>query len=445
MNTSDYSLEYLLSNDGFIDGCGKKHFSSVDEIIIRGGAIGELAEVVRRRGKSRPFLLADPNTWTAAGERAARLLEAAGFKVSSYILPDSRPEPDERTVGSAAMNYDYSCDIVVGVGSGVVNDTAKILAALTGNDYIIVGTAPSMDGFASATSSMSRAGLKVSLPSRGASVIIGDTDILAAAPAKMLASGVGDMAAKYVSLCEWKLANTIIGEYYCPNIAAIVRRALDEVAANAEGLARREPHAVEAVMRGLVLAGIAMNYAGVSRPASGIEHYFSHIWDMRGLEFNTPVDLHGIQCGVATLLSLKLYKYIRRIKPDRDKAIAYVSSFDKEKWFGELRSLLGRGAETMISAEAKDKKYDPAHHRERLDVIISKWDEIVAEIDRLPDYAEVERLLHTVGAPTSPEEIGQTGDIVRRSLPATKDIRDKYVASRLLWDLGELESAAKVL
>ena len=445
MNTSDYSLDYLLSNDGFIDGCGKKHFSSVDEIIIRGGAIGELADVVRRRCKSRPFLLADPNTWTAAGERAARLLEAAGYKVSSYILPDSRPEPDERTVGSAVMNYDYSCDIVVGVGSGVVNDTAKIIAALTGNDYIIVGTAPSMDGFASATSSMSRAGLKVSLPSRGASVIIGDTDILAAAPAKMLASGVGDMVAKYVSLCEWKLANIIIGEYYCPNIAAIVRHALDEVAANAEGLARREPHAVEAVMRGLVLAGIAMNYAGVSRPASGIEHYFSHIWDMRGLEFNTPVDLHGIQCGVATLLSLKLYKYIRGIKPDRDKAIAYVSNFDKERWFLVLRSLLGRGAETMISAEAKDKKYDPARHRERLDVIISKWDEIVAEIDRLPDYAEVERLLHTVGAPTLPEEIGQTSDIVRRSLAATKDIRDKYVASRLLWDLGELESAAAVL
>ena len=78
-------------------------------------------------------------------------------------------------------------------------------------------------------------------------------------------------------------------------------------------------------------------------------------------------------------------------------------------------------------------------------MIISKWDEIVAEIDRLPDYAEVERLLHTVGAPTSPEEIGQTSDIVRRSLAATKDIRDKYVASRLLWDLGELESAAMVL
>lgn len=445
MNTSDYSLEYLLSNDGFIDGCGKKHFSSVDEIIIRGGAISELADVVRRRGKSRPFLLADPNTWVAAGEKAARLLEAAGFKVSSHILSDPRPEPDEYTVGSAAMNYDYSCDIVVGVGSGVVNDTAKILAALTDNDYIIVGTAPSMDGFASATSSMSRAGLKVSLPSRGASVIIGDTDILAAAPAKMLAAGVGDMVAKYISLCEWKLANIIIGEYYCPNIAAIVRHALDEVAANAEGLARRNKSAVEAVMRGLVLAGIAMNYVGVSRPASGIEHYFSHIWDMRGLEFNTPVDLHGIQCGVATLLSLKLYKYIRSLVPDRDKAITYVSNFDKEKWFLELRSLLGRGAETMILAEAKDKKYDPAPHRERLDVIISKWDEIVAEIDRLPDYATVERLLCTVGAPTSPEEIGQTSDIVRRSLPATKDIRDKYVASRLLWDLGELESAAMVL
>ena len=53
----------------------------------------------------------------------------------------------------------------------------------------------------------------------------------------------------------------------------------------------------QAVFDGLVIGGIAMAYAGVSHPASGVEHYFSHVWDMRGLEFGTKVDLHGIQCA----------------------------------------------------------------------------------------------------------------------------------------------------
>lgn len=59
--------------------------------------------------------------------------------------------------------------------------------------------------------------------------------------------------------------------------------------------------AVTAVFEGLILCGAAMKFAGVSRPASGIEHYLSHIWDMRGVEFGTPVELHGIQCAVGTL------------------------------------------------------------------------------------------------------------------------------------------------
>ena len=442
MTAYDYTLEALLARDGFDDGCGRLHRAGIADALIGSRTIERLPDAVRRLSGTKPFLLADANTWKAAGERAASILSAASIEFSKFIFSDAAVEPDERAVGSLMMNYDYSCDVIIGVGSGVINDLGKLLAALTGHEYIIVATAPSMDGFASATSSMSRAGLKVSLPTKCASIVIGDTDILAAAPAEMLAAGVGDMAAKYISLCEWKLSHIITGEYYCPTIAAIVRSALDEVSANAEGLAARDPGAVGSVMRGLTLAGIAMNYAGLSRPASGVEHYFSHVWDMRGLEFGTPVALHGLQCGVATLLSLKIYERIARIKPDREKALAYVRDFDLAAWFERLRGCLGRGAETMIAAEAKDGKYDIAKHRGRLERIISCWDEIIAEIKALPPTDKVEALLRTVGAPTTPEELGQSPEVVKLSFLAAKDIRDKYVAPRLLWDLGELDDIA---
>lgn len=57
-----------------------------------------------------------------------------------------------------------------------------------------------------------------------------------------------------------------------------------------------------------------MKFAGLSRPASGIEHYLSHIWDMRGVEFGTAIELHGIQCAVGTLIAIKLYEKIKSIR-----------------------------------------------------------------------------------------------------------------------------------
>ena len=103
------------------------------------------------------------------------------------------------------------------------------------------------------------------------------------------------MLAKYVSICEWRIANLITGEYYCETIAQMVRTALKKCVDNAEGLLKRDEEAIKAVFEGLIIGGVAMSYAGVSRPASGVEHYFSHVWDMRALEFGTNMDLHGIQ------------------------------------------------------------------------------------------------------------------------------------------------------
>ncbi len=432
-----YSLEELLARDGFEDGCGRRHFSGIKGIKIGSGAVQSLPELVASLGCRKPFLLADENTWNAAGERVAAVLDAAGIEYSSFKFGAEHLTPDEYAVGGAVMSFDRSCDLVIGIGSGVINDTGKILSATAGVEYIIVATAPSMDGYASATSSMERGGLKQSLKSRAPSYIVGDTDILREAPAIMTAAGVGDMAAKYISIIEWRMAHIILGEYYCDNIADMVLDALTEIVANADGLANRDPRAIESVMRGMVLAGVSMTYAGLSRPASGLEHYFSHVWDMRALEFGAPEALHGIQCGVGALLALRVYEQIRKLTPNREKALAHARSFDKEAWFAELRDFLGKGAEQIIAAEAIEKKYDPETHAARLESILAHWDELLAEIDKLPSYAELETLLRKVGSPTTPEELGHPNEVVNMSYRATKDIRFKYIASHLTWDLGE--------
>ncbi len=344
------------------------------------------------------------------------------------------------------MHFDPSCDVVVGVGSGVINDVCKILSHLTGKPYIIVGTAPSMDGYASATSSMSRDGVKVSLNSRCADVIIGDTDILKTAPTHMLKSGLGDMLAKFVSIAEWRIAHLITGEYYCEEVAELIRGAVKKCVDNAEGLLARHEEAIEAVFEGLVIGGVAMAYAGVSRPASGVEHYFSHVWDMRGLEFGTQVDLHGIQCAMATMKSVELYGKIMALTPDWEKAHAYVEAFDLESWNGQLRDFLGSSAETMIELERKEGKYRKDTHPARFALIQKHWDEILEILrQELPATEELQNLMDTVGISRDLSTIGVDAETARTTFRATKDIRDKYVLSRLAWDLGVLDDLCETL
>lgn len=432
-------------NDG-ICRCGKVHSTAVDDVIIGKGAIGRLMFFVQKYGTKKPFLLSDRNTFVAAGEKVCQILDKNNLPYTSYSFPDEHLEPDERAVGSAVMHFDPSCDMIIGIGSGVINDIGKILSNITGKKYIIVATAPSMDGYASATSSMSMDGLKVSLNSRCADVIIGDTDILKNAPIHMLKSGLGDMLAKFVSIAEWRIAHIITGEYYCERVAQLIRSALKKCVDNADGLLKRDEKAVEAVFEGLVIGGLAMAYAGVSRPASGVEHYFSHIWDMRGLEFGTKVDLHGIQCALGTLQAVKLYEKIKKYTPDQKRAEDYVCNFSFDNWKTELKDFLGNSAKTMIAQEQKEQKYDKSTHPARYAIIEKNWSTILNILEEeLPTYQQISQILKTIGISQDLASIGVDRETARRTFKTTKDIRDKYVLSRLAWDLGVLDELCEVL
>ncbi len=428
-------IDYLGSSCS----CGKVHKSVDCRLCMGKGALETTPEVMSGLGGKRPFLLADSNTFAAAGAAVCRVLDRENISRTVYVYKDS-PEPDEVSVGAAVMHFDSSCDCIIGIGSGVIHDIGKILSVTTGKPYIIVATAPSMDGYASATSSVIRDGLKVSLNTRHADAIIGDTDILKNAPLHMLKSGIGDMLAKYISIGEWRIGHIITGEYYCERIADLVRQAVKRCVDNAAGLLAREDSAVEAVFEGLIIGGVAMAYAGVSRPASGVEHYISHIWDMRGVAFGTPNALHGISCGVGTLYAARIYDRIRQLTPDKNKALAYVKAFDFAQYANFLRGFVGPGAEAMIAAEQQDGKYDASHHARRLAVILEKWADIQAVIrQEIPPASRIEKLLDMLQAPKSCQDLGLPASEMPAVFAATKDIRDKYVLSRLCFDLGILE------
>ena len=100
--------------------CGKNHTISIDDVLIGSGVVKQLPAIVSKYGK-KPFVVADVNTYAAAGAQVCDLLKASSIPYSCYVFRDAALEPDEKSVGSAIMHYDHSCDVIVGVGSGVIN------------------------------------------------------------------------------------------------------------------------------------------------------------------------------------------------------------------------------------------------------------------------------------------------------------------------------------
>ncbi len=317
----------------FSCSCGKEHSVGIRKILIESGCLKALPQVVRELSASHIFLLADENTFAAAGEEIAALLSSENFSFHCRIFPGSPTLiPNEFTLGSALAAMEPEDDLILAVGSGTLNDTARLLSARTGIPYMIAATAPSMDGFASTVSPLILAGEKITKPAVYPAAIVADISVLKNAPMEMLTAGFGDIAGKYTALCDWRLARDLNGEYYCPETVALMERAVEKCAENASGLKNREENAVKYVTEALVLAGVAMGLVGNSRPASGAEHHFSHYWEVMYLHEGKEHPLHGNSVAAAAVVSASLYELAEKelpegfIPPDKEKILSVLQA-----------------------------------------------------------------------------------------------------------------------
>ncbi len=410
------------------------------------GAIRFLPEALRSLGRSHPMVVMDTNTEKAAGEKVRKTMAEAGIPMTEFVFPEQEDkiEPDEYAMGALTMAMDPACDVLIAVGSGVINDCCKVMAHACGLPSMVVCTAPSMDGYCSNSASMIQNHLKVSLYNACPEAIIADTDILATAPDIMLQAGLGDMLAKYVSVCEWRISHLVHGDPYCEEIAGMVRACLQKIVDHADGLMRREPVALEAVLEGLVISGISMAFAEISRPASGLEHYFSHLWEMQALQRGVPSDLHGIQVGVGTLIVLWIYEHLLKTETaDVSRAEEAMGSFSPEAWEKQMWEIFGSITPSVLAIEENTGKNRPETQRAHLRIITENWAEIQQIIrEELPPREEVYALMKRAHMPLFPADLGLTEEDTRNALLGSREIRDKYLTSSLLWDLGLLGEAA---
>ncbi|MBR2669966.1 MAG: sn-glycerol-1-phosphate dehydrogenase [Solobacterium sp.] len=437
----DFNLNNYLNREIHCS-CGRIHYNPIKLIDIDEGAMKRLPEHIRKLGYERIFLVTDQNIWEAAGKYAAQELENAGISFGKLILAQEEVIPDEAVIGEILTAVPMDTDLILAVGSGTLNDLCKFVSHRMGKDYMIVASAPSMDGFASLGAPLMLKHVKTTIDAHTPVAIIGDLDVLCAAPIHMIAAGLGDTLGKYTCLMDWKLSRLINDEYYCEEIVGLVEKALQTVMEQKDLVVKRNPQAIKAVTEALVLTGLAMSFAGNSRPASGCEHHFSHFWEMKALMNGRMPALHGTQVGVGMILALWLYHRLAKEEPDFEEAMK--RPFDMQAWEEKMHSYYMDAADAIISLEKKAGKNDPEHRNKRLKRMKENWPLIQKMIrEELPETEDMVKLLRSMSAPVEAAGMGVPAEEIHQAVEAAKEVRDRYTMLQMLWDLGLSESYAE--
>ena len=437
-------------NCSFPCQCGRTHKSLFAHYIFETGAIGKVPALLEQLGYRKPYLISDTHTYEIAGRQAEEVLREAGINYTSHVLKspeNSDLAADEYALGSIAMANDKEADIIISVGTGTINDLGRYFSYITGRPFMLIATAPSMDGLVSGVAPLIFHNMKITFPAQEPLALICDPGIMADAPVKMLAAGAADILGKYNCLLDWKLSHIVNDEYYCDTIAGIMRKAVDQTMKSTKDLASHKGEAVSVLTEALVLSGIAMDFSENSRPASGAEHHQSHYWEMQFLFDGIPAVLHGTKVGIGTVLMLELYNALAKMeKPDFDKIREEISDrLSVEEWEKEMRRCYRDGADGIIALEKKSKKNDPEDLLKRLTVIEEKWEEIQSLAKTAPKASEIYHVLEEMGAAKIPADVGIAREYVYDSIRYGKELRDRYTILQFMWDIGKLEEEADLL
>jgi len=296
--------------------CGRRHEVGIRNIIAGTGVLGRITEVASEFKHGRIFIIADNNTYSICSKNIEELLCQKGFDAYSYVFTGEHPlVPDEKALGRLIIEVAENTSLIVAVGSGTINDLARMVSFKLAIPYVIIGTAPSMDGYASVVSPLIVGGTKVTFQAVYPYAIIADANILKEAPMQMLQAGFGDILGKLTALADWELARRLNNEYYCQTTVNVVKTALLKCRNNIEGMVRRDETAIMYLMEALILSGVAIGLIGNSRPASGAEHHMAHYWEVDAIKQGIDHPLHGNSVGTAAVVVSMLYKMMKERLP----------------------------------------------------------------------------------------------------------------------------------
>jgi len=271
------------------------------DIVVGSGTLNLIGQVCKKLGiHDSAVIVTGPKVKGIAGNRVKEILEESNMNATIHVSAESSIAEAERV---RDLIREVKAKVVIGVGGGKSIDIAKLSAFKEGIPFISVPTAASHDGIASPRASLKGLNRPTSMSANPPVAIIADIDLIMKAPYRLLASGCGDIIAKFTAVRDWRLAHKLRGEYYGDYAASLAILSANLVVKHAEYISRRMPESLRTVVEALISCGIAMCIAGSSRPCSGSEHLFSHALDLIAKK---PA-LHGEQCGVGTIMMMYLH------------------------------------------------------------------------------------------------------------------------------------------
>ena len=278
------------------------HYMQLPREVLIGKQVAPLVgpTLMRLGIRGRALIVTGPKVKDIAGDIILASLKDSGFNAHTSVVEGSTTE--QVTLVENQIQ-EFNPDIIVGVGGGKDIDVAKLSSMHTSKQFLSVPTAASHDGIASPLVSMKGLDRPYSYVAHSPIAIVADTSIIGKSPYRLIASGCGDVVAKYTAVKDWKLAHRIKNEYYGDYAAELAIMSSRLVMKNSNSIKMVSESGVRTLVEALISCGVAMSIAGTSRPCSGAEHLFSHYLTMTAPR---PA-LHGEQCGVGTILCAYLH------------------------------------------------------------------------------------------------------------------------------------------
>lgn len=372
-----------LAGVTFACDCGKHHSVDIRKIFIGKEISAQIIDIAADYKSKDIFVMTDHNTFEAYGKKVDSLLKENNFKHKTFTFKTTLPlVPNEKAMGRLLMEVPVDTGLIIAVGSGTLNDMARFLSLKTGVPYIIVCTAPSMDGYASVGSPLIVEGKKKTFQAVYPLAILADIDVLKKAPIEMIHAGFGDIIGKYTALTDWMLSKELNDEYYCQTSVSLVQNAIEKCVDSMDRISKRDDAAIENIFEALIMSGIAIGLVGNSRPASGAEHHLSHYWEMDAIAKKQEHPLHGNQVGVGAVVISTLYEMLR------------------------------------------DK---------------------IPQSCILPKPEDIAKMLTTIGGCDNPRDLGIDRELFRNSLIHARKLRPRYTILQYTSDQGLLEELANTL
>ena len=392
--------------------CGRVHTLETRKVVVEEKALAHFEEYMQELGLTgRRTVVYDQITW--------KLTEGQRIRADQNIILDPNGLRAEDVQIEKMMEELDRPEVIVAVGAGTIMDFGRYPAYKLGIPFVAIPTLASSDGFTANICSAILNGQKKSTPMCAPVLVVADLDIIKGAPKRLIASGINDILATYISLADWRISHLVDGEYYCPMVAELAEHALKLMRDAADKYAATGEADHEAMTMAQMESGLTMQLLDHSRAASGAEHLMAHLVEMHPPRFEKAEGIHGECVGVGTFACIKEYHRLAALTPKAKPFVPLTEEWVREK-FGD------RLAPGIMKENANDVlgTFDPQN-------IVDHWPEIRAMLDALPSVGEMEKLYADCGCKYLPEHIGIDPSLADEMLDISAAIRNRLTLVRM--------------